>query len=1322
MDAQEYTYYAFISYQRKDEKWAKWLQSKLENYKLPVANANDTSDKNPKYIRPVFRDKTDLTSGPLPKALEEALNQSRYLIVICSPNAIESPWVNQEIETFTKAGRFEFIIPFIIDGEPYDRDKSKGCFPDALLDIPKEKEPLGVSINEGGKERAFIRTVAYMLKVKFDELWNRHERSKRKIRRTAISCCICLMLIALCFYDYKRTKIEYFADWVDCNGVAEGIIPLTTEQVGHRCASFKFEFSRIPLGEKGFYSWRLNKVSLVNSKGLITFVTPDNHAFFYPIQEYKYTDGYVTEIINRDIYNRVVMRYTIKDDNNHKIACIVDMEGKEKHQGSAYLASSTTAFLSDVNSNNTMSKIKRFHYTRNEKGYIIKVTYHANDADELDETAIGDNNNIYGRVFELDSLGRVKKVSYINHEGEPTTDKYGVGCITYSYSQFEDNDTIEYWGNDGRLVYNEHLFARQINKLDKYGNPIEQRYEGTNGEPCYDYKNIYRQVAIFDAKGLCTEIKYYGLDGKLSYSSDNFAIQRIKYDSKGRYIEVSHFDIANKPCYDNANVSIYKVKYNSNDCIIEQKSYDINGLPCVEKNSCQHMVRGVFDDKNYLTSSTYYDINEQLALSSSYGTTKIIYEYDDYHQLVSIKYFDKTGHPCISKQEHCWNIQYSYDTRGNLTAIECFDIDTIRCICSAGYSKIIYKYDEYGNQIEERYFGVDDEPLYLNMCVAKQNEYTNNGLVSETRFYDSNNKLCLNNNWYAIEKLEYDNNGNCIKSAYYDADNLPCYKKDWIYSSIEQDYYNNDIVEQRFFDKEGNLNVNGNNYAIAKYIYNNRHQIVSYRFFDQNGNACLTNDRIHCDSLNYNEQGLLQQQQYFDNHNNPCFNGNGISKEICEYDDKKNVIKTSWYNTKNELLNDKNEPCVFMRFYDIYGRIEKEEYFGNNGKPAWKNNTDGTKKCCIEYEYDQLGNVVKTIYKDPEGNLTNYSGWAICSKVFDELSREIDVRYFDDNKMPIGGYFRYPIEKYEYGDNYNKLSLFYNDTSLVTNIIYNYEKGQIKKVAFTNNQNKPEIRYLLLITEIPCASFEYDYDEKRNITKISYYDERDSLFNTEAGIAYETILYDENGRTIEMNCHNKTGQLENNMVGGFATIIRNYDKYGNMTEQSYYDKYGRLANTPWTWSRRLQTFNDKGQYLTDTYYMPDGSITTHKNEAISSSEVIETNVRENLPEEDRILVQLTVESYGQMFELGFKGVYIILEFNEWNAMQSLDDFIKILQESKGRKKHLVLLPVGNKLGDEDVVEYTFSEDALSARIMDNLSPEGENRKIALKKYEEWKNR
>lgn len=45
---QEKEYYAFISYKREDEKWAKWLQNKLEHYKLPsnVRKGNGELPKN----------------------------------------------------------------------------------------------------------------------------------------------------------------------------------------------------------------------------------------------------------------------------------------------------------------------------------------------------------------------------------------------------------------------------------------------------------------------------------------------------------------------------------------------------------------------------------------------------------------------------------------------------------------------------------------------------------------------------------------------------------------------------------------------------------------------------------------------------------------------------------------------------------------------------------------------------------------------------------------------------------------------------------------------------------------------------------------------------------------------------------------------------------------------------------------------------------------------------------------------------------------------------------------------------------------------------
>ena len=102
---QEKQYYAFISYKREDEPWARWLAKKIENYNLPTTlNGKEL----PKSLRPVFRDTDELSAGNLPKQIYDALSISKNLIVICSPCSAQSEWVNKEIQDFIsiKGGRW----------------------------------------------------------------------------------------------------------------------------------------------------------------------------------------------------------------------------------------------------------------------------------------------------------------------------------------------------------------------------------------------------------------------------------------------------------------------------------------------------------------------------------------------------------------------------------------------------------------------------------------------------------------------------------------------------------------------------------------------------------------------------------------------------------------------------------------------------------------------------------------------------------------------------------------------------------------------------------------------------------------------------------------------------------------------------------------------------------------------------------------------------------------------------------------------------------------------------------------------------------------
>jgi hypothetical protein len=195
---QEYRYWAFITYSHKDEAQAKWLHRAIETYGIPAKlveheHAMPTGEPAPKRFQPIFRDRDELpASADLGQAIEDALRASRYLIVVCSPHAAQSRWVNREIETFTELGRSDRVLAFIVDGEPNSGDERE-CFPPALRQV----EPLAADARPQGDGRADakLKLLAGMLGVGFDALKRRDDQ--RRIRRLQLTVAVVLFLAAV---------------------------------------------------------------------------------------------------------------------------------------------------------------------------------------------------------------------------------------------------------------------------------------------------------------------------------------------------------------------------------------------------------------------------------------------------------------------------------------------------------------------------------------------------------------------------------------------------------------------------------------------------------------------------------------------------------------------------------------------------------------------------------------------------------------------------------------------------------------------------------------------------------------------------------------------------------------------------------------------------------------------------------------------------------------------------------------------------------------------------------------------------------------------
>ena len=192
MDSNEFKNFAFISYSHRDMKIARWLQRHLESYKLPTEIHNDI-EAGSRYLRPIFRDQSDPNTGILSDELRKNLEESKYLILICSVSSAQSQWVSDEAKAFVDMGRLDKIIPVIIpDGETAERE----LFPIYLREyftLHPDKELLGVNIGEVGKNKSLVRIVSRMLEVSFDTLWKRYLRQKR-IRIISITTLSILVL------------------------------------------------------------------------------------------------------------------------------------------------------------------------------------------------------------------------------------------------------------------------------------------------------------------------------------------------------------------------------------------------------------------------------------------------------------------------------------------------------------------------------------------------------------------------------------------------------------------------------------------------------------------------------------------------------------------------------------------------------------------------------------------------------------------------------------------------------------------------------------------------------------------------------------------------------------------------------------------------------------------------------------------------------------------------------------------------------------------------------------------------------------------------
>jgi WD40 repeat protein len=142
----------------------------------------------PAKLHPIFRDRSDLSGGGrLSDKIQSVLHDSESLIVLCSPAAASSEWVNRECEVFIGRGATARIFPVIAPLAGEHDDLETACFPPALrglgllaADLREIRHPTGRIVGDG-KEGGRLKLIAGLLGVDLDTLVRRERRRQRAL-------------------------------------------------------------------------------------------------------------------------------------------------------------------------------------------------------------------------------------------------------------------------------------------------------------------------------------------------------------------------------------------------------------------------------------------------------------------------------------------------------------------------------------------------------------------------------------------------------------------------------------------------------------------------------------------------------------------------------------------------------------------------------------------------------------------------------------------------------------------------------------------------------------------------------------------------------------------------------------------------------------------------------------------------------------------------------------------------------------------------------------------------------------------------------------
>lgn len=769
------------------------------------------------------------------------------------------------------------------------------------------------------------------------------ERKSRIVLIGAIALVLILAAVGFGFWDYYRTKVYYYKDYVEYYGIPQGIGELSSSEMSHREASYRMEYSR----------HKLRRLTRVNSRGkTIGHSDTEQQATRHADVEYFYTDN--DQIDYTKIYNEYgKLLYKLDYDENLKTATF---KYDDEYGTAMRLPLNTTElYVVDRNSGSIdRSRISRYLLSFDDDGRLQQLLYAGGENNDR----VGDADNIYGMAYEYDDDGHVITTKFLGPDGKVCGNKIGLAIKKFTYDDDDNWTSVSYYTADGSPSHDGNNCARVSYTHDEYGNILTEKYTTLDDKPV-----LRRDLAAFGFayeydEGL--RVKQTSLDskGEPMINKFGYASVKIEHDDNGFVSELHYLDVKGNPSNyvdDGDAYSIRKFKNNDVGLSLEDACYDKKGNP-IDLTAGFSRAVCEYDSVGNMLECKFYDKKGNVALVNGYFA-RITSTYDDFYRETTKRYYDADGKLTACDDGTCgYNVEY--DARGNVFRYFFISQDGKTPVrCNGGFAYIVYKYDEVGNNTSREF------------CDEKGGNCLNSsGYHRVEMVYDSKTNFLKEERYYNLSALlytthyEYDSRGNntkeyttdasghlkagtVVENYSYDVNNYA--DKNWatnmkgVKVNFPQTSFSQILVER---DSRGNVTkttylstagapaVDNLGTHIRIHEYNDANLKVYEKNLGKDGKPLHSSSQDPEGRVTYDERGNMTSITCYDGYGKPRLSSDGYHKVESKYDDHNRVTSYTYTDTKGHLVMCKSaEAAKIEMAYDDKGNQTSKKFYNASG-------------------------------------------------------------------------------------------------------------------------------------------------------------------------------------------------------------------------------------------------------------------------------------------------------------------------------------------------------------------------------------------------------